>query len=140
MSVAIYALLCPETLRIRYVGKAKNPHKRLLAHLQRAKDGRAHKNVWIRSVLVRNLVPKIEILEWVPSSEWEEIEQEYIRVFRAIGFDLTNTLPGGEGRASGCKISDETKAAMRLAQLGRKHPESVKEKISLSHNRDSTVC
>ncbi len=39
----------------------------------------------------------MDLLDEVPVSEWEFWEQEYIRVFRAIGIPLTNTSEGGDG-------------------------------------------
>lgn len=43
------------------------------------------------------------VLDEVPDYCWKEIEQSYIRVFRALGMRLTNLLDGGEGFSSGDK-------------------------------------
>lgn len=121
----IYALNDPETGKCRYVGATNNPKKRFQNHLCSRPD-------WIKALAARGLRPVLEVLDEVPKSQWQFWEREYIRVFRAIGFDLTNVAPGGytlPGEISlagsknphfGHKHSDEAKAIMRAKKLGNK--------------------
>lgn len=125
----LYALNDPETGKCRYVGKSDRPKKRLQAHLDKAKLANTHKNCWIIGLRKRGLRPDLEVLDEVPASEWEFWEQEYIRVFRMVGCNLLNALPGGEGLPSGFVFSEKTRENMRKAQTGRRHSEETKEKM-----------
>lgn len=99
MTDYIYALLCPKG-EVRYVGKSSNPSSRLRQHISAAKHHKSkyYSAHWIRSVLRTGATPTMQILAEVPEGEaWEEYERHFIKLYKDLGFSLTNTAPGGEG-------------------------------------------
>jgi hypothetical protein len=122
----IYELIDPVTGRTRYIGKSDNPFKRFKGHLADALQKRNYCARWINSVLERGLVPFMELVDEVPISEWQFWEREYIRLYRALFFDLTNTTDGGEnppvGVNRGKKHSAEWRAKISASLTGRKRP------------------
>jgi group I intron endonuclease len=130
---SIYALKDPACLggRIRYVGKADNVALRYLDHLRTVRRGeKSHKANWIRSLAAQGFQPDFETLEDVPFSEWQAIEREYIRVFRAIGILLTNLMGGGDGGMDGRTHSVETRAKISNSQKGKKISSEARAKMS----------
>lgn len=131
---------------IRYIGKSDDPYYRFEQHC-RLKDVTRLGN-WIRSLPVRGNSLQLEILDEVPDSEWQFWEREYIRVFRAIGFNLTNLTAGGDGvvghkhspeaRAKigaihrGKTMSLESRAKIGEAGRGRRHSKATIEKCRAS--------
>lgn len=100
MTTYIYALRCPESGDIRYIGKSVNPQKRLSAHISAAMNHayRHHTSNWIRKLSGSNLAPSVEILEKIPVGQsWREVERRWIREGRDKGWPLTNSTSGGEG-------------------------------------------
>lgn len=96
--VFIYALVCPITREVRYVGKATDPLKRLSFHLsKRSLKSNSPKNVWIRSLLDRELKPVLIVLQRCAPENWAECERAWIVTFRMIGANITNISDGGEG-------------------------------------------
>lgn len=98
--IYIYALCCPESGDIRYVGKCKNPDQRLYTHIMGAKSGRTkhHCANWINSLLRRGLSPEMRVLEELPDgSDWKVAEMATIKHYKESGHDLTNSTGGGEG-------------------------------------------
>lgn len=91
----IYALCEPETGKIRYVGKANNPKRRFRRHLRETIGQETHTGRWIKLLASNGEKPELEILDEVPDSQWSFWEREYIRVFRALGMNLTNISEGG---------------------------------------------
>ena len=58
------------------------------------------------------------------------LEKERIAFWRAANADLTNATNGGDG-VSGLKMSNEARAKMRAAKLGKKQtPEQIEKRIS----------
>lgn len=97
--VYIYALVDPITELVRYVGKSPDPKMRFNTHVHRAKshnDDNPHKCNWIRSLLQKNLLPKLEIIETASDSSWEDAERKWIRYFRENGHRPTNVSDGGD--------------------------------------------
>jgi hypothetical protein len=88
---AIYTLSDGD--RIRYVGKAKNPDKRLRQHLWPAKSKRDHLANWIRKLRAEGRKPVMNVIEW--TGDWEQCEQRWITYFRSQGADLLNVAAGG---------------------------------------------
>jgi hypothetical protein len=124
-AVFIYALKCPVTLEVRYVGKSNDPKARLRHHLDtRSRKSISHKNHWLNSLLANGRRPLLEILEVTTEADWPQREQYYIQLHRASG-KLTNATGGGEG-APGCKQSPETVAKRVAKNTGkRRTPEQI---------------
>ena len=91
----IYALVCPETGRVRYVGKANDPRQRLAGHLKDSLRKNLPVNCWIRSLAARGLGPRMEILEVVPFERWAEAERRWIAKYRAESAGMLNLSDGG---------------------------------------------
>lgn len=147
----IYALCEPETLNIRYIGKADDVNRRFRLHLREIKRyPNTHKSRWIESVLKERRIPSLEILDEVPKNFWQLYEQKHIQMAKNAGFDLVNGTEGGDGGAtrSGKNFSEETRRRMSLsikrayknkdttgknnAFFGRKHSPEAREKMSLA--------
>jgi hypothetical protein len=113
MPTYIYALLCPLTESIRYIGKSQNPKKRLHGHIGEAVRSRYnhHTARWLRKISALDLVPEIVFLEEVAAdARWQEAERRWIAYGRAEGWPLTNSTAGGEGLDY---IDPEAEAAYR---------------------------
>ena len=84
----IYSLSDPITNEIKYVGKANKPHKRLLCHFHNKKN----KNIrrWCKSLLKKNLFPKIGILDEVLLVDCRFWETYWICQIKSWGFNLFN--------------------------------------------------
>jgi len=137
MSTYIYTLKDPVTNEVRYVGKANDPNKRILDHIKECKSSNtSHKISWIKSLLNRNLKPIVEILDEVPSNEWEKWEQYWISQMRSWGFNLTNISKGGYDNSY--KRSIESRKKMRKSKLGSKLSKEHKLKISDSIKKKSS--
>lgn len=98
----IYALRCPLTNAIRYIGKTcKVAKARLAQHIYYARSGRSgqfRSTRWIKGLLDRGLYPVLETLQEVPAGEpWQEHERRWISDALADGCELTNITPGGDG-------------------------------------------
>lgn len=144
-TVFIYALndpTRPHLGKTRYIGKAVDPYARYEYHVTKGLKEKNYKCNWIKSLLAVGQNPVLEILDEVPETEWQFWEKEWIRLYRALGFRLTNATEGGDGvvpteelreklRIAHSNISLETRAKMRASQLGKKHSEAQLEKMRL---------
>ncbi len=121
-TVFIYGLVDPRTQTLRYVGKAKDPRRRYVVHLSRAKRLRGHKEAWVESLRNAGIRPEMVVIEEVKTSEWQTAERFWIGFFRHIGVDLVNGTAGGDGGEtfSGRQHSVETKAKCAAAKVGNK--------------------
>lgn len=147
MTVLIYSLSDPETNQLRYVGKTIDLKARMATHL----SDRRHvkRNMWIRSMASRGVLPLMEELEVVKNSndeDWQEVERWWIAYLRFIGCDLCNLDSGGIGGKrrsietrekiaashTGKKLTDNHRSAMARAKLGTHRTEATKEKIRSS--------
>lgn len=148
MNIKIYALVEPITLEIKYIGKTKQElSKRLYAHIHESKSSNTKKNKWIKSLINKNLKPKIEEIDFVPESEWEFWEMYWISQFKAWGFELKNTDEGGKGQSSEFmkknnpmfKKENREKISKSLQgntfAKGFKHTEETKKKVKNNHAR-----
>ena len=127
----IYTLIDPITNEIRYVGKAIKPKNRLVEHIRESKKkshNPSHKKNWIKGLLSKNKTPKIEILDEVPSNEWEFWETYWISQLKCWGFKLTNISPGGYN--NNYKRNNKTKQKMRQSKLGTTLSDTHKKQIS----------
>lgn len=144
-TVFIYALNDPNRQHLgktRYIGKAEDPYDRYDAHMKNSRREKSHKANWIRSLQALGNVPVLEVLDEVPENEWEFWEKEWIRLYRALGFQLTNGTDGGEGG----NPTPETRAKLSLAQRGRSrgpHALDTRLKIGRAHlgmKRSAETC
>lgn len=98
--VTIYALVCPLSGDIRYIGKTNmKPSKRLRGHISElsGKCG-SHKQRWLRKLSEIGLRPWIWVLEEVfEPDDWRARERAWISKGIDIGLPLTNQTKGGEG-------------------------------------------
>ena len=107
-TVFIYALLCPDTDSVRYVGRTGKLKARYTTHLStKQKD---NKSKWIQSLLEVNKKPKLLVLDEVSVLEQVEAEQKWIDHYRLIGANLTNTADS----KIGLKTPEATIVAMTI--------------------------
>jgi group I intron endonuclease len=129
----IYKLIDPLTNKIRYVGRtSQNLDNRLKKHLN-AKD-KSHRTNWIKNLLLKNLVPKIELIcETDKFETCTELEFFYIKKYKELGFDLVNMTNGGEG-SIGFKHSESTiikmKNAAKIRASNQQYRNSISKKLS----------
>lgn len=117
----IYALVCPNTDNVRYIGKSNNPQKRLHSHLT---DGRLnHRRNWLMSLKNNNQLPIVEILDTVKFEEWQFWEQYYISLYKSFGFNLLNSTIGGEGSSFHDQKTRKSFSGENNPMFGKKRPE-----------------
>ena len=110
--VYIYALKCPETNIIKYVGKSYIPKRRYIEHLSKSRNDKCRSIPlygWINELLNNNLKPILEILEECETKIWAEKEKEWIAKFGIS--NLLNRNHGGfePPNTNGLKWTDEQK-------------------------------
>lgn len=129
MTTFVYVLKCPAGL-VRYVGKSNTPNKRYKQHLSSQNLSKlSHKNNWLNSLISKDQMPLLEIIEECDDTLWHEKEVEWIRYYRSIGVDLTNSTDGGEG-VHGYTFTEEAKENMSKAHIGLKPSEDTRKKLS----------
>jgi len=141
--VSIYVLIDPTNHEIRYVGKANDINVRFKEHIRKCKLSNTHKNNWIQSLLQKNQLPILEVIDVVPEENWGVCEQRWIAKFRNDGVRLTNLANGGEGgnlgaivnkkiseALKGRVVSDETKLKISKSRIGTKHSMATRLKFS----------
>lgn len=93
----IYALLCPDTRAVRYIGKADDPYRRLKSHMSEAPRLRRPVNLWLRRLRSDGKVPILEIIETCPAAAWPDRERHWIETYRQRGDGLLlNLAEGGD--------------------------------------------
>jgi len=132
----IYALVCPKSGGIRYIGKSIRPKERLQNHMNEKSN--CHRSHWLASLKRDRLRPSIEILEVVSDqSSWQERERHWIAHGYALGWDLTNNTCGGDGVVN---LHPDSRERIRTAWIGRKHrPESIIKIGEASKGRTHTT-
>ena len=93
-NIEIYALCCPDTDAVMYIGKAKNSAKRLKAHL-RERRRKYPVYLWIADLIKQGKSPALRVLETVRESGWKDAEKRLIAEYRAKG-ELLNIAAGGD--------------------------------------------
>lgn len=91
----IYALTCPHSGKVRYVGRSKNILKRYYGH--KGSHGKLPVNRWCAKLKGSGLSPGIILLENHP--EPEKVEAKWIKEFRSKGQADLNLHDGGAGLA-----------------------------------------
>lgn len=130
----IYTLTDPETLQVRYVGKANEPKRRFeRQHLYDIK--KTHKSNWIQSLRKKGLKPTLEVIDQVNLEEWKFWETHYISLYKSWGFNLTNGTSGGEGFTSGSEHHEKAKrlSAKVKRDRGYWHSEETKNKMRIAN-------
>lgn len=135
---AIYALCCPMTGQVRYIGKAVDPAARLKTHLADSLRRNTPVYCWIRKLLGMGQSPSMVILEAAPH-DWREAEVRLIAEYRAKG-ELLNVADGGDepycptqvradnGRAV-AKIRTSTPYKAKIYELKRRMGALLKEGV-----------
>lgn len=94
-TLKIYALVCPISRKIKYVGKTKKDlDDRLKQHIGQSYNGNALKAFWIKSLKTKGLKPIIIILEETKDLNNKDIEKKWIVVFDDLKCDLFNINSG----------------------------------------------
>lgn len=112
--IEIYALCCPDTNKVMYIGKARCSKKRLLSHL-REKRRLYPVYLWINHLASIGKSPSLKVLQICPESEWKEAEKYHIEKYKKNG-DLLNVAKGG---------SEPHCPAKTRALNGRKNAEKI---------------
>lgn len=130
--VFVYGLIDPVTNEMRYIGKTRcgltepRGYIRIAQKLNEAqRDGRRHVLRWICSLLRKEQVPKIEIIEYCDEQQLNDLEIAWIAFFRQIGCNLANMTDGGDGGRR--TKSDEERQKISLSLKGRKHSRRHRE-------------
>jgi len=121
----IYTLCDPDTLAVRYVGKADDPAIRFKNHLKEKRNN--HKVHWINQLKSQNKKPLLKVVEEVPKSCWEEHEKKWIAYYKNVGCNLTNSTEGGER----VQFTEEIRKKISQARMGHTVSEETRKKISL---------
>ena len=122
-TVYIYGLIDPRTREVRYVGKTKDLQERYRIHLYERRKN--HKCNWIQYLQQQGLKPEMVVLEKVSEVQWQKAERFWIRHFQSRGIRLTNGHEGGTGG----QMTDEVRRKMSLSHKGKRHSEESKAKI-----------
>ncbi len=131
----IYALSCPDTGEIRYVGQTSRGTKRFTEHAKGMKcsDGSIYKKYWVQQLLDTGKIFDSHILTTLPdASQLDTAEIYWIAFLKSRGHRLTNLTDGGGG-VRGRRHSDEEKAKISAAHLGKKLTAEHRKKLSEAH-------
>lgn len=88
-TVAIYALSCPESGVVRYVGATAEPESRESQHY--SKQATEAMRAWISDLRARDTRPVMKIIEYASADNWRERERFWIRQKKSEGISLLNT-------------------------------------------------
>lgn len=90
-SASIYGLCDRETGELRYIGKARNPAKRLAGHMRESRRRNTPLYAWIR----KHGEPRLIIID-AGCADWRESERRHIAEARSAGVRLLNLADGGD--------------------------------------------
>ena len=140
----IYGLVDPENGKVRYVGKANNPEKRLKGHVKDAHSYRCAN--WVKALRRRGLSPQVITLAVVPIDDWQGAERSQIHLYRSLGMADLNLADGGEGWPGGTH-SEQSRAKISAALVGRNtwnkgiaHTQETRAKISMALKGKPNSC
>lgn len=89
--VGIYALICPDTERIKYIGQSVDIRKRYLSHLR--SDSMYPVSLWIKNLKKENKKPKLKIML---ECDRVVLDKEEIKLISSVGIrGLYNISTGG---------------------------------------------
>lgn len=131
----IYALICPESKAIRYIGQTKRKLSvRLAQHISRCQEIKQkynHKEQWLRKLIANNLIDQLQLLliQEADNDLLNDLEIYWIDYYKN-SCDLTNGTIGGShgpillGTSNpnyGRKLSEDRIASLKL-RIGDKNP------------------
>lgn len=132
--IYIYALIDPDTRKIRYIGKSIRPKERLGNQMNESSN--CHRSHWLRNLRNHGKRPHQIILQELDDSEpWQEWEKAWIRHGREVGWPLTNNTDGGDGVDG---LPEETRKRMSKVWIGRKHKPETIEKLKIARSKRIT--
>lgn len=141
----IYTLTDPNTQKVRYIGKAKNPKDRYSNHINKSRDKNTHKRNWINKLRKNNQKPILEVIEETTNDKWKEREKFWIKYYLDKGNKLVNYTEGGDGLTFGNQTSykkgDGCKEIVSLDKSGNIHKEfnSIKDAESFFNLAQGTI-
>ena len=108
--------------------------KRFSSHLNETRgNGKNYRLHWLRSVLSKGYLPKIQLIGEVEGDGSNE-EKAWIAYGKAEGWRLTNGTDGGDGTfGRKFSLSDESRKKISLTQTGRVLSDATCKKMSISH-------
>jgi len=136
---SVYALKCPDTGAIRYIGKTCDVRRRYNCHTsQKSKD---HRGYWVGSLKAKGKKPVLQVLaSGITYDQANSLEIFLIALLRLAGAVLVNGTHGGEG-CSGFKHSKEQVERMRLRNKGNKygtrlrHDQAFKDRLAARNRK-----
>lgn len=111
-TTSIYALSCPDSGQVMYIGKANKPEHRLKGHLRDCRRRKTNLYRWLNKLLAEGKQPKLTIIETIAFEAWEDRERHWIAHYRSLG-PLLNMADGGDQPS--CPI--EVRRANGMKQL-----------------------
>src|SRR5580704_2033396 len=124
----IYALCCPDSGDVRYIGLSSCGLKRARRHAKPylLKKEKSHKSNWIRSLFASGKMYKTKILHICNHGyELAFAERAWIRYGRKRGWPLTNLTEGGDGIPG---ASPETRAKIGALSRARMATKEYQER------------
>lgn len=103
---------------VRYVGKTINQTERFRKHL--TENNGTLKSKWVKGLRSQGLRPVFEIID-TAGDDWQEKERSYIRLYKSMGANLLNQMPGGEGGPTmkGKKLTAEQRQKITDSKIGK---------------------
>lgn len=89
----IYALCCPDTGDVRYIGKAHDSAQRLKTHIRDARRKNTPVYCWIRALIAAGKFPLMHVV--MVTLDWKSSEIACIAQHTADGARLLNLAVGG---------------------------------------------
>lgn len=130
----IYELIDPITNETRYIGKTKGSiNKRFNSHIHDAinrSDRNAYVQCWIKNIVNNGSKPIINLIDEVPTEEWQFWEKYWIAQYKAWGVRLTNSTNGGDG-TDGYTYSQEYKDNVSKRMMGNSF------RLGIPHDKES---
>lgn len=126
----IYALCSSDDYsNIRYIGQTNNPYKRLKSHFKKGDlVANTRHNNWIKKNISNGNTICMKIIESnIPENNINDAEIFYIKYYRKLGYDLTNSTDFNANTIHQCPA--ETRLKISKTLTGRKLSEDHRLKI-----------
>lgn len=133
--VEIYALCCPDSGEVRYIGKANNSSARLERHICDMKRRDYPVYMWLRKLIANNKKPVLVIVETAPADAWQDAEKRIIAKHRESG-RLLNIADGGD--EPHCSKQQRAENGRNAAIARTSTPEKAKVQ-AMKHKGNSIV-